>query len=541
MIHSPPGALGGPALAILAGSRQDTHLLTAFAWHWAASRLDYNVTFVFICNAVVLALAALVLGLVVFRIQHKIWLSALAAGLFAFSPLSASLVVDPLGSESLAGLILALLLAGDLLGAYELPAFLRLVVPIVTVLQTPEFAPFALVYATCLTVRRRALGLAVLTFTLGIIALRFFSSASEWLHVRLASAGGVSFAITVIAIAIACFVLGPLALTLRNAISSRITIRVGRSSLAFLLALSALVGGFALTVDPSAALLSAEACIMLALAALPVSARARGASFALVALVTILSFAPVAGALPSIVIGRESRDMSTLLREAGSARVCVVGSTPSDDSIFAGGDLVRLSGAHAHVEIQPAVSSCLNPTRATMPFAIVVVGDRNVVSAWGKGSMPLAEAAMVATEPGTIPVPVADGKSEPYAAKAGAFSRTVDAPQGVVDAFTIVAGYAFAFRCLPVHGAGTFTFAASDPLADIPHADPVRFTVAVNGKQRFAATLSPSERTNSDWTFYRVPLGTNERCIHIAVSASAPTGHATGSWVTLAAPAIHVQ
>jgi hypothetical protein len=502
------------------------------------SQAAYSVSFVHLANAALVAIAAIVLGAIVARTERTIWLALFAGVIFTASPFAVSVILDPLGAESVVGLVLVLLLAGDLIGAYGLPAALRVAIPALIAIQAPEFTLVSIAYAIAGLGERRAISVAALISTIVASAPRFLPGAPSWLYVLPSATSGRSFSITVIAIAVACFVLVPLGITVGRAVPSRFGLRTSRALLVASIALSALVGGLWLPIDPSVALLAAEACAILAIATVSPDPRLGCAGLVLVAVASAVDFSRVVSSLPSAVIAKESADIRSLLRESGEGTVCVVESTPDEAGVFSGGALVRLYGAAAKVNVRPTAASCFNPSLGSLPTAVAVIGEDKVVRTWGSGSLPLALAAMTEDRPGVIRLPVTIGRAIPRTKIPGAFENHVDAPQGGVPAFTIIAGYAFEFPCIPVRKPSVLTFVASDPLADVPHAAPVRIVVRVNGIQRLAATLSPADHGSSYWTSFHVPLRGRSRCAQITFSATAPTGSQVGSWAAIAAPVI---
>lgn len=531
-----PDTLGGPGLAAVSGLRVDTHLITSSAWHTLVRLVGYSATFVHLANTVLLAGAAIALGSTIARLGHKRWLALTAAAIFAISPFSLSLLLDPLGAESLVGLLLVLALAGDLAESYTLPNVLRIITPIVLCIQNPEFMLVAIVYGIAELSRRRALAAVILISTIMANVVRFFPGAPPWLRVSLAPIDERSFSLTVIAIAAVCFVLAPLAFTVARVVSNPLRIHSSPASRVLAIGFSALLGGLLLPIDPAVALLGAEACALLALATLSEDWRLVASGLAVAALATVLSFSLVANALPSSVTAQQGADVRRLLGDAGSGSVCIVETAHNDTSVFADGAFLQIYGDGKKVTVHPTVAPCLTQLKST-EAAIAVIGDDKVVRSWSRGSLPLIQAA-VALDQSEDALPVSAARAIPNTSNQQAFTRLVAVPQGSVYAFTLAAGYAFEFPCLPVREGDVLTFAASDPFADIPRAQPVRIFVRVNGAERFHVTLSPSERSSTDWTSFRVPLQGGVRCARITFSATAPSGSAVGSWATVAAPAL---
>lgn len=120
----------------------------------------------------------------------------------------------------------------------------------------------------------------------------------------------------------------------------------------------------------------------------------------------------------------------------------------------------------------------------------------------------------------------------------GAFRSIAQSPLGPIPSFTVAAPFSYTFACVRIAGSQVLSFAAANPLANIPGAALTRFSIesAENGRKKvlFSRDLPPGPGTQStEWRFYSIPVGP-ARCASLTFKVASLSSVGVGAWTSFA-------
>lgn len=536
----------------LAGIRTDPHLLTGPLWRVLVAAHLSGGTSLFGLNLLLLILLAGALAAFVScgRETGRRAAAIVAALLVIVSPFSLALIRDPLGGEALVTVLLISALAADLAGLFRPHVAVRCALVAALVLQEPSFILAAVAYGllSLACAPRRTSWLPFAAAALAVVGRLLLGEPD--LHAALhPSVDTISGALGAVLLAILLFGVMPIALYLSKAgVYRRLGIGAGWSWPAFILACSAFVGSvFSGTFGLAAHALAAECVLLLPLANVENKGASilnvRSAVLLLVLLLEVFMMRPAMAMLPAVVIERESAGLREALARASAdgASVCIVGKDVAHYDLLSGGAFIKMNGRGVAVRSSDGLPGCLAIGESHTRLVSVTDG---VVHDWGRSGFAMAKA--LRGPAGAFIFPVDGGLIEPRRAIHGrdVFSTILETPVGRRPSFTVLAGYSYRFKCVPASAGQMLSFAAANPLANLPGTAPVRFAVIEKDSGKVTVLLNkiitPQPGRSVDWKYYSVNLPTVKGCRDLVFSVSAPTGQAIGTWGTFLGAALTV-
>lgn len=544
--------LTGANLGILSGESADPHWLTAWAWTWIIDRCSSDAPCYFAWNASVFAVVAAFFAFLVCRTRADAG-TFLAAAVFAVSPLSVAVFLDPAGAESAVALLLFIALAADTAGAWNVPWIVRAVLPAALLAQDQTMLLPALTYTLLVALRAPKTLIAwlplIATIVTGVIGgLLHAWSLSALAHVATDDLAGPP---AILALGIVVFILTPAGLF---AWRRRVFAASGfggrnfaaTALLAFACILSAM---YSSTGDPSPYWLAAEAAFILAVlsAVSPASRTARSivvAGAACLLALEILAAVRVGNNLPTVAIAQQSLDLKKTIDRVGrGVPLCLVADAAARTHVLASGAYL-----HRYITNKPrlqeagTLQACLRDGNRQKYLVTV---EQKRLTDWEGSGLSLA-ATVFAADRAQIGLADRPGVVSPdthvnLPGGHGAFENFEPTPAGPAKTVTITSDFEYHFQCI-VPGAGaTLRFAAANP---IHGGELVEFTLwAQQGSGPRRALFvrryrGPAPGRLPDWHEYEIPLTGFHGCVSFTAGATAPTGQTTGAWVTILDPTV---
>jgi hypothetical protein len=480
--------------------------------------------------------------------RFKALVGIISAAIFAFSPFALGLISDPLGAGLAVTMLLFLAMLFDVLRILRnMPLPVQCVLTLLAIVHDGALLLPVAVYVTIVGRRGGKWSLGFLLVA-GMSAL--FARSAMFGQWDVYPRGQLSTSLSAIATAFLLFALLPIALFVtkrRFYERAGLAIRDALPGIA-LAAAMVLSGVFSYVGDPSAYWLSGEAAFILATLSVVrwenTTARRYAAIFGgVVFFAAIAVHAAIRPALASQVASNEATFLHSALLQGprvSAKNVCVTGADLELYHPLFGDAFSRVYGLERFA-IADTESDCIE--RLPLPNQIVVLENAQIRIV-DEHAMALA-GALRQRELGAG-VRIASGVVTPKSSIAvrghGAFADTIDTERGSAPALTVIAGFTYTVPC-SLQRPSKLTFAAANPLAAAPRVDPVRFEIRMlsnEGQTLLAArTLNPALHVKTPpWAYYEAPIPAHRRCSALQFRATAPTGHAMGTWVTFVAPTL---
>ena len=543
---STPAALSGEGLAILMGFRSDPYFLTAGIWHVAGNACHYSASCIHGFNTGAFALTCMLTAYFASRPakSNRAVTAAIAGTILAASPLGASILRDPLGTEALVAGSLLIAMAAASAGFWNPTPSLKILLPMLIVLQDPLFLPCALLYAAVSGAGRYRL-LQILTIALAF-SIRVALGAPKLTALLHPSFDHWAGPPTIVLIGFLVFVAAPFAAWFlsRGPVQASGPARNAVLAAAGLGLLAVSIGMIAPNGDPSPYWLSGEAALILSAVAVMGLKPAHyirpaiAITAALVLFGQVSYYASASSALPNVAISSESTTLWNALHSSDGPPkfLCVLGEKRAREAVLGDGAFLQAyDSGHHLLRATSHADECFTPA---IPNAkIVAVGYPAP-----DDLMPdfaLALAARENKSPGNLPL--VTGKVYPDSPAAmpgghGAFPDSVTTLVGTIPTVTVSAPFSYIFDCTGVPANARLSFAAANPLAALPGASAVRFSIMLGQRTLLTKDLPPAPgATRRAWRFYSVRLQSHSAaCKTLIFKVSAPTGIALGTWTTFA-------
>lgn len=529
----------------LYGVQPDVHGITASLWRAGAALLVHG-AMPYIVPAAAFTLCAVAAGVVVGRLAPKyaITTGLMAVLVWALSPFAALMFASPVGAETAIGVLLIICMLADILGAVKMSDPARCILIAVTAVQQPQFWPGILVYAAygLQNSNTRALFLPA---SIGAMIVAGWH-AFPYLEWRPGEDMKDTAAIT---LAYVLFVMLPLAVYALPRIADRVASKETIFATAMVLAFFGTAPFFAGATQAACWLIATCGTFMVFvfLAEKAIDGRrsiaTAGAMAIFVAAVVLNSLVGIAS--PDAKVHSYDTLLAALKSpDKRSIGLCDDPRPTSHYEILGDGastfsDLY--STKSALVADDNAIAYCIDGEYAR-PTTTILDGGRFP----GISPADIAMALAVRADELSHGVSVKNGSLEPRLSVRvrghGAFADSVSTPLGTARSLTVIAGFTYTVSC-PTRLLKTITFAAANPLASDPHADPVAFSVAVWSRagRRVVArdVLRPLPGAPGiAWRLYTVSLPDSTPCRSLSFAATAPSGHAIATWVSFVAPSV---